>query len=103
VASSLPTGNVGNGVDGPVLEWALARRRGNEPVVWVTDGQITDSHDHPDGQLTEECARLVRVSRVRLVRNLEQAAGALRRSEPTKRSSWPEFGRLGRVLTVIAG
>jgi hypothetical protein len=103
VASSFPTGNVGNGVDGPVLEWALARRRGNEPVVWVTDGQITDSHDHPDGPLTEECARLVRVARVRLVRSLEQAGGALRRSEPTKRSSWKEFGRLGRILVGHTG
>jgi len=103
VASSFPTGNVGNGVDGPVLEWALARRRGNEPVVWVTDGQITDSHDHPDGPLTEECARLVRVARVRLVRNLDQAGGALRRIEPTKRSSWKEFGRLGRILVGHTG
>jgi hypothetical protein len=103
VALNLPTGNVGNGVDGPVLEWAIARRRGSEPLVWVTDGQITDSHDHPDGQLTKECAHLVRVARIRLVRDLEQAGRALHLNQPTKRSSWPEFGRLGRKLMENAG
>ena len=51
VASSYPSGNVGNGVDGAVLSWALGQRRGREPVVWVTDGQVTDSHDHPDDGL----------------------------------------------------
>ncbi len=98
VATSFPTGNVGNGVDGPVLAWALAKRRADEPVVWVTDGQVTDSHDHPDGQLTKECAQLVRSARVRLVRTLDQAEGALRRSRSMKRSNPAEFGRLGREL-----
>jgi len=38
-------GNIGNGVDGPALEWAIAHRRGSEPIIWVCDGQVTDSQD----------------------------------------------------------
>ena len=37
------------------------QRRVDEPLVWVTDGQVTDSHDHPDESLTADCAELVRV------------------------------------------
>ncbi len=98
VAAYCPTGNVGNGVDGKVLEWVLQRRRGNEPVIWVTDGQVTDSHDHPDEQLTRTCADLVRRHRIRLVRELECVGRALRSGRPTSRSEWPRFGRLGRKL-----
>ena len=32
VATSCPSGNVGNGVDGAVLRWAVARRRSSEPI-----------------------------------------------------------------------
>ena len=39
----VPPGNVGNGVDGPALRFALSSRRGREPVIWVCDGQVTDS------------------------------------------------------------
>ncbi|MGB7104748.1 MAG: hypothetical protein WBD82_09145, partial [Acidimicrobiales bacterium] len=72
-ATTWPTGNVGNGVDGPVLRWALAQRRASEPFIWVSDGQVTDSHDHPDEHLTIECAELVRHHRIRLVRDLDEA------------------------------
>jgi hypothetical protein len=59
-ASLLPGGNVGNGVDGPVLRWAHRTRRSGERIVWVTDGQVTDSNDHPNPRLSRECAELVR-------------------------------------------
>lgn len=98
VALLSPSGNVGNGVDGPVLRWALARRRGSEPVVWVTDGQVTDSHDHPNERLTEECADLVRRHRIRLVREMAGAARALSSGRTTSCSEWPQFGRIGRKL-----
>jgi hypothetical protein len=98
VATSVPTGNVGNGVDGPVLEWALRHRRGSEPVVWVTDGQITDSHDHPDAALTHLCAQLVRQHRIRLARDLSEAATALRWNVAMPPSRFVEFGRVGRRL-----
>lgn len=98
VATKIPSGNVGNGVDGTVLAWALRRRRGAEPIVWVTDGQVTDSHDHPDERLTMQCAETVRRHRIRLVKELSGAGRALSSGRSTNRSEWPQFGRLGRKL-----
>ena len=103
VATSFPSGNVGNGVDGPVLRWAIGERRGSEPIVWVTDGQVTDSHDHPDELLTLECARLVTGARIRLVRHLDRAGRALTSGQPTQPSTWAEFGRLGRKMEQNTG
>ncbi len=103
VGDFCPTGNVGNGVDGPVLEWALRRRVGNEPVIWVTDGQVTDSHDHPDDALAQRCAVLVRRHRIRLVRELEGAGRALHDGRLMSPSQWPQFGRVGRKLIENRG
>jgi len=101
VATKVPSGNIGNGVDGAVLEWALRRRRGSEPVVWVTDGQVTDSHDHPDEGLTCACAELVRLHRVRLVRELCDAGRALSWGRTSGRAELARFGRLGRKLVEM--
>jgi hypothetical protein len=98
VAAKIPSGNVGNGVDGLVLAWAIRRRRSSEAIVWVTDGQVTDSHDHPDERLTLQCAALVRRHRIRLVKELDGAGRALSSGRTTGRSEWPHFGRLGRKL-----
>ena len=98
VATVIPSGNIGNGVDGAVLEWVLRRRRNAEPIVWVTDGQVTDSHDHPDERLTGHCARLVLRHRIRLVKDLAGAGVALGNGRTTARSQWSHFGRVGRKL-----
>jgi hypothetical protein len=98
VATRIPSGNIGNGVDGAVLEWALKRRRNAEPIVWVTDGQVTDSHDHPDSALTIRCAELVRHHRIRLVKELDNAGRALSCGRTLGRPQWSQFGRLGRKL-----
>jgi hypothetical protein len=103
VSATCPVGNVGNGVDGPVLEWALARRTGREPVVWVTDGQVTDSHDHPDEELSRRCAVLVRRHSICLARDLDQAFHQLGGSVLRGSSSWSQFGRVGRKLTEFEG
>ncbi len=95
IARQFPSGNVGNGVDGPVLRWAISRARPNEPIVWVTDGQVTDSNDHPSEVLTAECAALVTRHRIRLVRTFADASTALARHTPYVHS---EFGRVGRKL-----
>ena len=102
VATEVPSGNVGNGVDGSVLSWALQRRRGTEPIVWVTDGQVTDSHDHPDERLTLQCAEMVRRHRIRLVKELGGAGRVLTSGRSTSRSEWSHFGRVGRKLLEIA-
>jgi hypothetical protein len=98
-AAAWPRGNVGNGVDGPVLEWALQRRHAKEPFVWVTDGQVTDSHDHPDEHLTHECVQLIRRHRIRLARDLVEAAALLQSNRPNSQSSLARFGRVGRKLS----
>lgn len=95
-----PTGNVGNGVDGPALHWALSWRASGERLVWVTDGQVTDSNDHPNEQLTGECAQLVVRHRIELVRTLSDAAFSLRtRSRPTEKPH--DFGRIGRKIATV--
>jgi hypothetical protein len=98
VATSYPSGNVGNGVDGPVLSWALGRRREREVIIWVTDGQVTDSNDHPDDALTSFCAAEVRRHRIRLARDLVEATKVLRTDRPLPASRLTEFGRVGRKL-----
>jgi hypothetical protein len=103
VATTWPAGNVGNGVDGPALRYALARRRAGEPVVWVTDGQVTDAHDHPDEALTLECAELVRRHGVRLVRDLSGIAPALGQGALAPPVRWAEFGRVGRKVQENKG
>ncbi len=95
-----PRGHVGNGVDGPALAWALHRRRPGEPVVWVTDGQVTDSNDFASAHLAAECARLVRTRRIVLVRDLDEAGDVLRGRRPRHRAS--SFGRVGRALSALA-
>jgi hypothetical protein len=97
VAAQARSGNIGNGVDGPVLRWALRNVSSRDPVVWVTDGQVTDSHDHPCHSLSVECAQLVRRHRIRLVRGLGDVESALR----GRRSSGGSFGRVGRELAAL--
>jgi hypothetical protein len=94
VASRVRPGNVGNGVDGPALRLGLARRRAREPVVWVCDGQVTDSGDHADPGLAAECARLVLRHGVAMVASPADARDALR-----SRRRGPRL--LGRVAAAV--
>lgn len=87
-------GNVGNGVDGPALRWVISHVRRGDPIVWVTDGQVTDSHDHPCHSLSVECAALVQRHRIRLVNRLDQVELVLRGHRVNEAS----FGRVGREL-----
>ena len=96
-----PRGNVGNGVDGPALEWAARRAQARDTIVWITDGQVTDSNDHPSEELSAHCADLVRRHRVVLARNLEEATLHLGRGQKITRKLG-DFGRLGRALTHSA-
>lgn len=98
VHPSPPSGQVGNGVDGPVLRWAIRAARPTDQVVWVTDGQVTDSNDHPSAALTAECALLVRQHRVRLARDIAEARDLLRRRPRPGALPYERFGRLGQEL-----
>jgi len=90
--------NIGNGVDGPILKWAIANRRGHEPLVWVCDGQVTDSHDHPGDTLTKECAELILRNKIRIVTHLSQVPNALAHPRGLRQSEYKNFGRIGRAL-----
>jgi hypothetical protein len=99
VATKVPAGNVGNGVDGPALRHALAKRRGREPVVWVCDGQVTDSGDHADAALAAECARLVVRHGIQMVATLEGAIALLKaRGQGSGRIR--TLGRVGAAVTA---
>lgn len=80
VAERVPAGNLGNGVDGPALRFALKRRRSGEPLVWVCDGAVTDELDRFDDRLVDECATLVAVNGIHQVPDVAHAVAALARA-----------------------
>jgi len=94
-AQRWPLGNVGNGVDGPALCYALTLRRSRDRVVWVTDGQVTDSNDHPNEGLSEQCAQLVRRHQIILVRTIGEVARSVR-AGGLQSLKLEDFGRIGR-------
>ena len=94
--SAIPSGNVGNGVDGPALALAATRRRVGDPFIWVSDGQVTDSADHPSSQLAQECADFVRRHRVVVRPSLDGAVRALKNGE--KSNNPADLGLVGRHL-----
>jgi hypothetical protein len=69
--------------------------------VWVSVGLATDSADHPDAELTRECARLVRSHRIVMVRTLDEVADALRARR--RNHPWSDFGRVGRAIRENTG
>ena len=50
--------NQGNGVDGPVLRWAVRQRKHKEFIMWVSDGQVTGKGDNQTEPMKVECAHL---------------------------------------------
>jgi hypothetical protein len=91
----LPQGNVGNGVDMPVLEYAARLRRPGEPLIWVCDGQTTDSNDHPFGAV--EVAEFVRRNRVHCVKSVDGLIPELKAGRPVLARMKMAEGRVGRA------
>lgn len=51
--------NHGNGVDGPMLRWAIRQRKSPKDfIVWVSDGYVTGKGDYSAEALVGECAEL---------------------------------------------
>jgi hypothetical protein len=100
-ARTIPHGNVGNGVDGPVLRYAISRRKRGDRVIWVTDGQVTDSNDHPSVQLSSECAQLVQRHRITMVRTVDDAVALLRCGHGFRHESPANFGRVGAAWASL--
>lgn len=79
VAETAPKGNGGNGVDGPALRFALAKRRHNEPFIWVCDGGVTDgANDSYYENLAVECVDLVAKNGIHMVEDVHEAVSALK-------------------------
>ena len=107
--------NVGNGVDLPALRHAIgvatglvkagdtrANHRAStartvQPVVWVFDGQATDSTDHPvSDEQAKQLAGLVMRHGVIIVPSVERAIAAMRAPSLSKAEAG---GRVGRQLS----
>lgn len=79
VVEQVPEGNGGNGVDGPAIRFAQARRRYNEPFIWVCDGIVTDGKgDNEYPNLTDECAKLVAKHNIHMVDDVNEAIEAFK-------------------------
>jgi hypothetical protein len=71
--------NGGNGVDGPVLEYAIKRRIRNEPIIWVCDGQVTGKTDRTNAKLKSICAKLVTRHKITTARTVGSAVSMLKK------------------------
>jgi hypothetical protein len=96
----LPQGNVGNGVDLPVLEFAIGLRRSGEPLIWVCDGQTTDSNGHPHG--ANDVALFIRRNRVHCVRSVDVLLTELKTGRQVLSQMRMAEGRVGRAATDVA-
>lgn len=98
VASRVPEGNGGNGVDGPAIRFAQTKRRKGEPFVWVCDGSVTDGDS--DGcapALDRECIELVYKHGITMVEEVDEAIEMLKTAAKGKRLPTQFTGRLKRV------
>jgi len=77
VCDRIHSGQGGNGVDGPALEFAVKKRKKNEPIIWVCDGMVTDSHDSFHDNLAEDCGKIVATQKIHMVNDAEEAVAAL--------------------------
>lgn len=97
VVDEIPTDTAGNGVDVPALRFALRRRKGNEPVVWICDGVVTDKDDHVSPALAEECAKLVLRFGVHQVPNVSEGVTALKRAGRGQKLHAQAVGHVART------
>lgn len=80
VASEIPVGHGGNGVDGPAVRFALSKRRTGEPFVWVCDGYVTNRDDDHSSVLDSEITALVKQHNIHMTYNVSEAVKALQRA-----------------------
>ena len=64
----------GNCIDGPVLQWAVRRRKNTKDfILWVSDGQVTGKHDTWADSLLLEAALFQRKHKIIGAENAEEA------------------------------
>lgn len=97
VAEKVPSGNGGNGVDGPAIRFAVAHRRKGEPLIWVCDGMVTDgASDRWFANLNDECAELVVKHGIHSVEDVSGAVSALRKAANGQRLKASATGYVAR-------
>lgn len=70
--------NNGNGVDGPILRWAIRQRRSPKDfIIWVSDGFVTGRGDSSTDNLMKECAQLSVRHNIIGVKDSEEALSLL--------------------------
>ena len=71
IGTNLGRGNV---VDGPALRW-LAQQP--EPRIWISDGQVTGTHDRPSTDLVVDAIRICQQAAIRRVSRTDSIDSAL--------------------------
>ena len=66
-------GGMNNGVDGPAITWAIRQRHRNEPIIWVTDGQVTGMSGSAHSELALDCAKLVKKHKIIMIPSVAEA------------------------------
>jgi hypothetical protein len=94
--SSVGYSNIGNGVDGPALEYAIKKRFRKEPIIWVCDGSVTNSSDKNSMDLSIFCARLVVKHNITTASEVGQAIEMLK-----KKKYESEITRLTPVIKSV--
>ena len=98
VAETVPSGNGGNGVDGPAIRFAQAKRRNGEPFIWVCDGYVTDGKgDQFYDNIGNECASLVKKHNIHMVGTVEDAVLSLRKVAKGERLGARAIGPLAQT------
>jgi hypothetical protein len=89
--------NHGNGVDGPMLRWAIRQRKSPKDfIVWVSDGYVTGKGDYSAETLVAECAELCVKHKIIGVEDCEEALSLL---EEMKRTGGRPSNRHSRHIT----
>lgn len=69
----------GNGVDYPALAYGLTHRRGNAPMVWVSDTEVVGRSGRRNDVLRKQCLDFCRKHNIYIAGNAHQATELLRR------------------------
>ena len=95
--SKLDIGNIGNGVDGPALQWASKVARRGERIIWVCDGQITDAQDKAGtNEMHEQCFQVIDKFNIVQARNVNEAVKILKNPTASVSGKRTVYGRQGR-------
>lgn len=93
VCDHIPPGGNGNGVDGPVLKYAISKRLPGEQIIWLTDGVITDCRDDSwHTNLGKECLNLVRSHGINMVETFDELERAAKHPQ---RGNWTQSKIIG--------